>query len=269
MEIMMTIPYLKSDTYKYHIKVNCFIIVVTLLSKFMEVDSMDIVRLENVSKVYVAGKVKYPALRNVSISFPMGKFIAVMGPSGSGKSTLLNLIGGLDKPTEGKIISCGRNLEELTSDELAKYRNEKIGFVFQFFNLIGYLNVLENVMLPVAIKGADEDEGRENAMNLLKILGLEDKVKKKPNELSGGERQKVAIARALINDPELILADEPTGNIDSVSAKVIMEIFRRLVDEKGITIIMVTHNIELSRFCDMVVKLRDGIIEDVKEVSKP
>ncbi|MCR6668721.1 MAG: ABC transporter ATP-binding protein [archaeon YNP-WB-040] len=234
----------------------------------MEVDSMDIVRLENVSKVYVAGKVKYPALRNVSISFPMGKFIAVMGPSGSGKSTLLNLIGGLDKPTEGKIISCGRNLEELTIDELAEYRNEKIGFVFQFFNLIGYLNVLENVMLPMAIKGVDEDEGREKAMNLLKILGLGDKVKKKPNELSGGERQKVAIARALINDPELILADEPTGNIDSVSAKVIMEIFRRLVDEKGITIIMVTHNIELSRFCDMVVKLRDGMIEDVKEVSK-
>ena len=229
---------------------------------------MDIVRLENVSKVYVTGKVKYPALRNVSISFPKGRFIAVMGPSGSGKSTLLNLIGGLDRPTEGKIISCGRNLEELTSDELAEYRNEKIGFVFQFFNLIGYLNVLENVMLPMAIRGVNEREGREKAMNILRILGLEDKVKKKPNELSGGERQRVAIARALVNDPELILADEPTGNIDSVNAKIIMGIFRKLVDEKGMTIIMVTHNIELSRFCDMVVRLRDGVIENVEGVSE-
>jgi len=229
---------------------------------------MDIVRLENVWKVYTAGKIKYPALRNVSISFPMGRFIAVMGPSGSGKSTLLNLIGGLDRPTEGKIISCGRNLEELTSDELAEYRNEKIGFVFQFFNLIGYLNVLENVMLPMAIRGVNERKRREKAMNILRILGLEDKVNKKPNELSGGERQRVAIARALVNDPELILADEPTGNIDSVNAKIIMGIFRKLVDEKGITIIMVTHNTELSRFCDMVVRLRDGVIENVEEVSK-
>ncbi|MCS7096982.1 MAG: ABC transporter ATP-binding protein [Candidatus Methanomethylicia archaeon] len=228
----------------------------------------EIVRLENVSKVYVAGKIKYPALKGISTLFYKGEFTAIMGPSGSGKSTLLNLIGGLDKPTEGRIIVCGKNLEHMSSDELAEYRNEKVGFVFQLFNLIGYLNAIENVMLPMAIKKVDFKERKEKAMKILKMLGLEDKINKKPNELSGGERQRVAIARALVNDPELILADEPTGNVDSENAKIIINAFRKLVDENGITVIMVTHNIELSRFCDRVLILRDGIIEREEVIRK-
>lgn len=229
---------------------------------------MDIVQLEDVSKEYIVGKVRYPALRGISISFPKGNLVAVMGPSGSGKSTLLNLIGGLDRPTQGRIMVCNRNLAEMSSDELAEYRNRKIGFVFQFFNLIEYLNVMENVALPMSIKGYEVKKRRENAMKILNMLGLDDKINKKPSELSGGERQRVAIARALINEPELILADEPTGNIDSVNAKIIMNIFRRLVDEQGVSIIMVTHNIELSKFCDRIVRLRDGKIEGVEVMSK-
>ncbi|MEM2136425.1 MAG: ABC transporter ATP-binding protein [Candidatus Methanomethylicia archaeon] len=229
---------------------------------------MDIVRLEDVSKEYIVGKVRYPALKDVSISFPKGNLVAVMGPSGSGKSTLLNLIGGLDRPTQGRIIVCNRNLAEMSSDELAEYRNKKIGFVFQFFNLIEYLNVMENVALPMSIKGYDGNKRREHAMKILNMLGLDDKINKKPSELSGGERQRVAIARALINEPELILADEPTGNIDSANAKIIMNIFRKLVDEQGVSIIMVTHNIELSKFCDRIVRLRDGRIEGVEVMDK-
>ncbi|MEM3615034.1 MAG: ABC transporter ATP-binding protein [Candidatus Methanomethylicia archaeon] len=229
---------------------------------------MDIVRLEDVSKEYIVGKVRYPALKDVSISFPKGNLVAVMGPSGSGKSTLLNLIGGLDRPTQGRIIVCNRNLAEMSSDELAEYRNKKIGFVFQFFNLIEYLNVMENVALPMSIKGYDGNKRRDHAMKILNMLGLDDKINKKPSELSGGERQRVAIARALINEPELILADEPTGNIDSANAKIIMNIFRKLVDEQGVSIIMVTHNIELSKFCDRIVRLRDGRIEGVEVMDK-
>ncbi|MEM0084467.1 MAG: ABC transporter ATP-binding protein [Candidatus Methanomethylicia archaeon] len=220
----------------------------------------EIVRLENVSKVYTIGKIKYPALRNISTSFYRGEFTAIMGPSGSGKSTLLNLIGGLDRPTEGEIIVNNRNLKSMSSDELAEYRNKTIGFVFQFFNLIGYLNIIENVILPMAIRRVNSKDRRKKAMEILDLLGLGDKIYKKPNELSGGERQRVAIARALINDPELILADEPTGNVDSENAKIIMNIFRKLVDERGISIIMVTHNVELTKFCDRIIRLKDGMI---------
>ncbi|MEM3393796.1 MAG: ABC transporter ATP-binding protein [Candidatus Methanomethylicia archaeon] len=148
----------------------------------------------------------------------------------------------------------------MSSDELAEYRNKTIGFVFQFFNLIGYLNIIENVILPMAIRRVNSKDRRKKAMEILDLLGLGDKIYKKPNELSGGERQRVAIARALINDPELILADEPTGNVDSENAKIIMNIFRKLVDERGISIIMVTHNVELTKFCDRIIRLKDGMI---------
>lgn len=228
----------------------------------------EIVRLENVSKIYTIGKVEYPALRGISTLFYKGELTAVMGPSGSGKSTLLNLIGGLDRPTEGEIIVNNRNLKFMSSDELAEYRNKTIGFVFQFFNLIGYLTVIENVVLPMAIGKVNSKDRKKKAMEILDLLGLGDKIHKKPNELSGGERQRVAIARALVNDPELILADEPTGNVDSENAKIIMNIFRKLVDERGISVIMVTHNIELTKFCDRIIRLKDGMICGEEVIKK-
>ena len=223
----------------------------------------ELVVTENLSKIYKIGKVDYPALRGLDTTFYKGEFVAVVGPSGSGKSTLLHIIGGLDKPTSGRVIVDGSDLSELSSDKLAEYRNNKIGFVFQFFNLIPYLTAIENVGLSMAIAGLDSKTRRVKSMEFLELFGLGDKASKKPTELSGGEQQRVAIARALVNDPNLVLADEPTGNIDSESAKVVVDALRNLVDEKGVSTIMVTHNLELRKYCDRVVRLRDGRLDRV------
>jgi len=223
----------------------------------------ELVVTEDLTKIYKIGKVDYPALRGLDTTFHKGEFVAVVGPSGSGKSTLLHIIGGLDKPTSGRVIVDGSDLSKLSSDKLAEYRNRKIGFVFQFFNLIPYLTAIENVGLSMAITGIDPKTRKSKAMEFLRLFNLEEKAGKKPNELSGGEQQRVAIARALANNPSLVLGDEPTGNIDSESAKVVVDAFRNLVDEKGVSTIMVTHNLELTRYCDRVVRLRDGRLDRV------
>jgi len=228
----------------------------------------ELVVTEDLSKIYEIGKVKYPALRNLDSTVYRGEFVAVIGPSGSGKSTFLHIVGGLDKPTSGRVLVDGSDLSKLSSDELAEYRNRKVGFIFQFFNLIQYLTAIENVELTMSIAGVDPRARKAKAGRLLEMFSLQEMGTKKPNELSGGERQRVAIARALTNEPNLILADEPTGNIDSESAEVVVNAFRRLVDEQGVSVVMVTHNVELTKFCDRVIRLKDGRLDSVEVIAK-
>ena len=219
-----------------------------------------IVIIRNLWKIYKTSSGEYPALRGVNMYVKRNEFLAIVGPSGSGKTTLLNIIGGLDKPTEGEIRVDGIDLSRLGENELADYRSKYVGFVFQFYNLIPYLTAVENVELPMAITGKRLIERRKRALKLLELVGLADKAFKRASELSGGEQQRVAIARALANNPKLVLADEPTGNLDSVTGASIMKLFRELVDEEGATIIMVTHNPENLRFVDRMYRLRDGKI---------
>lgn len=216
-------------------------------------------------KIYRLGKVEYPALRGINMQIKKGEFVAVIGPSGSGKSTLLNLFGALDRPTRGKVIIDGVDISGLSSDKLAELRNKKLGFVFQTFNLIQYLSALDNVELPMIASGASPRERRDRAMELLSIVGLKGFEKNRPSELSGGQQQRVAIARALANDPQIILADEPTGNLDSKAADEVIEVLHNL-NMRGVTIIMVTHNLALIKYCHRVFWMKDGLVE--KEVEQ-
>lgn len=225
--------------------------------------SKEVVVLNDVWKIYKSGGVEWPALRGVNLSIIQHTLTAVVGPSGSGKTTLLNLVGGLDRPTKGTIVVNEIDITKLNSRRLAEYRNKYVGFVFQTYNLLSYLTVLENVELPLTIMGVNSKERRKKALELLSALGLSAMVSKRPTELSGGEQQRVAIARALVNAPELILADEPTGNLDSKNAQIVVELFRKLVDDYGKTVIMVTHNIELTKYADVIVRMRDGQITEV------
>jgi len=220
-----------------------------------------VVETVNLKKTYMLGKVPVHALRGVNLKVYPGDFIAVLGPSGSGKSTLLNLIGALDKPTEGEVIIDGIDISTLNEDQLAELRR-KIGFVFQFFNLIPRLSALENVELPLAIAGVSRSERRKRAIELLEIVGLEDRMKHKPTELSGGEQQRVAIARALVNNPRYLLMDEPTGNIDSKTAAEIMKLVKKLNEEEGVTIILVTHNQFVANQAKRVVYIVDGVLKE-------
>ncbi len=228
----------------------------------------DLVITENLSKIYRIGDIEYPALRGLDTTFYKGEFAAIVGPSGSGKSTLLHLIGGLDKPTSGRVIVDGSDLSKLSSDDLAEYRNSKIGFVFQFFNLVNYLTAVENLELTMSIAGMNPKTRRSRAMALLDMFDLQDKAFKKPTELSGGERQRVAIARSLANEPSLVLADEPTGNIDSEAAKVVVDAFRMLVEERGVSVIMVTHDLGLTESVGRIVRLKDGRLDTVEVNAK-
>ncbi|RLG50407.1 MAG: macrolide ABC transporter ATP-binding protein [Thermoproteota archaeon] len=221
---------------------------------------------EDLVKVYKLGKVEIPALRGVSLDIEEGEFLGIFGPSGSGKSTLLHLIGVLDLPTSGRVIIEGVDVSKLNEDKRAELRAKKIGFVFQFFNLIPRLNALENVALPMAFMGVPRSERRERALKLLDLVDLRDRWNHKPNELSGGEEQRVAIARALANDPSIILADEPTGNLDSKTGKEIVNLFKRLNEEEGKTIVIVTHDQTIAEVCRRIIYLRDGVI--YKEVVK-
>jgi len=204
-----------------------------------------LVILDNVWKVYRLGYTRVYAVRGVSLELYKSEFTAIVGPSGSGKSTLLHLIGGLDKPTRGRIVVDGMEISSFDERELAEYRRRYVGFVFQQFYLIPRLTALENVEIAMMARGVPQSERRRRALKLLEMVGLKDRAYHRPGELSGGEQQRVAIARALANNPKLLLADEPTGNLDSATAHSIMKLFRRLVDEQGVTIIMVTHNLEL------------------------
>lgn len=222
-----------------------------------------IVEAVNLKKMYMLGKVPVDALRGVNLKVESGDFLAILGPSGSGKSTLLNLVGALDKPTEGSMLIEGTDVSTLDDDQLADLRR-RIGFVFQFFNLIPRFNARENVELSMSIAGLSKAERRKRAEDLLETVGLKERMNHKPTELSGGEQQRVAIARALANDPKFFLMDEPTGNIDSKTATEIISLIKKLNDEKAVTIIMVTHDERLASQSRRIVQMFDGLI--VKEV---
>jgi len=217
-----------------------------------------IIELDNVWKVYKMGEVEVPALRGMSFKIKEGEFVAIIGASGSGKSTTMNMIGCLDIPTRGKVYLDSQNIARLSESRLAQIRGKKIGFIFQTFNLIPSLNALENVILPMTFQQMDNDEKEERAIELLKLVGLEKRAHHKPSEMSGGERQRVAIARALANDPELVLADEPTGNLDSVTGKQIMEMLINLNKLYKRTVVMVTHDLNLAKHAEKVIKIKDG-----------
>ncbi|MBU1428562.1 ABC transporter ATP-binding protein [bacterium] len=222
--------------------------------------------IKKVKKIYQMGKVKVEALRGVSFYIDKGEFVAVMGPSGSGKSTLMHIIGCLDQPTEGNFIIGGKDVSKLNDDRLAEIRNKSIGFVFQQYNLLSRTSILHNVEIPLIYAGLKSKQRRKLAMQALESVGLADRVKHKPNEISGGEKQRAAIARALVNDPLIILADEPTGNLDTKTGEEIMKIFYKL-HQQGNTIIMVTHEAEVARHARRIIHLRDGLIEK-DEVKK-
>jgi putative ABC transport system ATP-binding protein len=214
-------------------------------------------------KIYRLGKIEYPALRGLSLEIGKGEFVAIVGPSGSGKSTLLNMFGALDRPTKGTVLIDGNDISRMTDDSLAELRNEKIGFVFQTFNLLPYMSAQENVEVPMIAEGLSPKVREEKAMALLEAVGLKGLERNKPGELSGGQQQRVAIARALANDPQIIMADEPTGNLDSKSSSEIIEILNSLNKSKSVTIIMVTHNLPLTSYCDRTLYVKDGLIEKV------
>jgi len=219
-----------------------------------------VVEVVGVHKVYRLGNMEIRALNGVNLRVKRGEFISIMGPSGSGKTTLLNIIGTLDKPTKGKVFIDGRDVTRLNDKELTKLRRDKIGFVFQFHNLIPVLTAFENVELPMIIAGYPREERKRRVRHLLKLVGLEDRMDHRPSELSGGEQQRVAIARALANKPSIILADEPTGELDTENSEIVMKIFRDAVIEESATAIVVTHNPLVSKLTDKIYYLRDGRI---------
>jgi putative ABC transport system ATP-binding protein len=217
-----------------------------------------VIQVENLHKTYDLGEVQVHALRGVSLSVHPGEFVAVMGASGSGKSTFMNLIGCLDRPTRGRYLLEGQDVARLSKRELAAIRNRRIGFVFQGFNLLARTSALENVELPLIYSGVPQQQRLERARASLKLVGLEGREQHHPSQLSGGQQQRVAIGRALINNPSIVLADEPTGNLDSRTSVEIMEIFQRLNEERNITILLVTHEPDVSRFAKRVIMFRDG-----------
>jgi len=220
------------------------------------------IRIEDLSKVYSMGDIEVNALMDINLRIEKGEFVSVMGPSGSGKSTLMNILGCLDKPTRGKFFLDGEDVSGLDDDALAGIRNKKIGFVFQSFNLLPRMTALHNVELPMIYSGTRREKRIQMAMKALEKVNLSDRVMHQPNELSGGQRQRVAIARTLVNNPSIILADEPTGNLDSKSGEEIMEIFK-LLNEEGVTILLVTHEKNIAEYSKRIVTFRDGrIIED-------
>ncbi len=216
--------------------------------------------IKKIKKIYQMGKVKVEALKGVSFYIDKGEFVAIMGPSGSGKSTLMHIIGCLDQPTEGNFIIGGKDVSKLNDDKLAEIRNKSIGFVFQQFNLLSRTSILHNVEIPLIYAGLKTKRRREMAKQALEKVGLGERVKHKPNEISGGEKQRAAIARALVNNPLIILADEPTGNLDTKTGEEIMKIFYKL-HQQGNTVIIVTHEAEIARHARRIVHLRDGLIE--------
>jgi len=228
-----------------------------------------IIKLENIWKIYQLGKVELTALRGVDLEIAPGGFVSIMGPSGSGKSTLLNMIGALDFPTSGKVYLKGEDISLLSEDKLSLLRGKTTGFVFQEFNILPNLTAIENVMLPMIFQGDLPEERRRKARELLISVGLKDRISHQPAELSAGERQRVAIARAFANDPEMVIADEPTGNLDSLTGKKIMEILTDFHQKQGKTIVVVTHDPNIAHYSEKIINIRDGqIITNHQQAAK-
>ena len=220
-----------------------------------------IIKTEGLTKDYVLGAETVRAVRGVDLEIYAGEFVSVMGPSGSGKSTLMNMIGCLDTPTKGKYWLSGQLVSELTDDQLARVRNQRIGFVFQTFNLLPRATALHNVELPLIYAGMRGKERRERAAEKLELVGLGDRMRHKPPELSGGQRQRVAVARALVNDPDLLLADEPTGNLDSKASLQVIDLLKSIQREQGVTLVLVTHDADIARSADRTIRMLDGRVE--------
>jgi putative ABC transport system ATP-binding protein len=230
--------------------------------------TMNLCVLEDIRKTYILGDVRVDVLRGVSLTIESGEFTAIMGPSGSGKTTLMNILGCLDVPTQGRYILAGKDVTHMSDDELSRMRSEYIGFIFQSFHLLPYATALENVLLPTLYLDRRMDGRKRRAMDLLALVGLEDRAGFKPSQLSGGQQQRVAIARALMNGPRLILADEPTGALDSATAKDIMTLLSDL-NAQGTTVVVVTHDPEVAGYARRIVRVRDGIVvEDAQTASK-
>lgn len=220
------------------------------------------IEIKSITKTYRMGNEKFKALDDVTLDIEKGDFVAIVGQSGSGKSTLMHIIGGIDKPSSGQVLVENENISEFKDKQMSQYRSSKTGFIFQSFNLESKQTALENVMMPLIFSGVPKKQRKEKAMKSLEMVGLKDKVLNTPTQLSGGQRQRVAIARALVNNPEIIFADEPTGNLDSKSGSQIMNLLQEL-NNKGYTIIMVTHNNEQAKLAKTVIKIKDGIIEGI------
>ncbi|HVQ37480.1 MAG TPA: ABC transporter ATP-binding protein [Pyrinomonadaceae bacterium] len=225
-----------------------------------ELEARPVIQLDHIHKTYTMGDVNVHALRGVSLTIREGEFVAIMGASGSGKSTTMNILGCLDRPTRGSYVLDGQDVSEMSKDERADIRCQKIGFVFQGFNLLSRTSALENVELPMLYAGVETSVRNQRAMEALAAVGLMGREQNHPNQLSGGQQQRVAVARALVNDPALILADEPTGNLDSRTSVEVMEIFQRLNRERGITLVLVTHEPDIAQYAQRVVVFRDGKI---------
>jgi len=231
-------------------------------------ENNNLIEIDSITKTYQVGETQVHALKGVSHTIKPGELLAIMGPSGSGKSTVMNIIGCLDKPTSGKYFLEGKEVSTYNKNQLAGIRNKKIGFVFQNFNLLARTTALENTELPLIYSNVPAKQAREMALKALAQVGLEGREMHKSNQISGGEKQRVAIARALVNKPSLILADEPTGNLDTKTGNEIMEVFKKLNKEEGITIILVTHDPEVAEITDKIIHIRDGLIESVEENGK-
>jgi len=223
---------------------------------------MTLIQAENLTKIYGSGDTAVTALDHVNLSVEAGEFVAVMGPSGCGKSTLLHLLGGLDRPTEGRVIIEGQSLDGLSDEELTRLRRKKIGFVFQFYNLIPVLDATENAALPLMLDGLSPAKAKAKAQEWLEKVGLGERLHSRPDQLSGGQQQRVAIARALVAEPRLVLADEPTGNLDTRASDEIASLLRQVANEWGRSVVMVTHDAHVASYADRIVFLRDGRIVD-------
>ena len=232
-------------------------------------EARPVIELDHIHKIYTMGDVEVHALRGVSLKIREGEFVAIMGASGSGKSTMMNILGCLDRPTRGTYVLAGEDVSQMSKDERADIRCQKIGFVFQGFNLLSRTSALENVELPMLYLGVDSAQRQQRAMESLAAVGLAGREQNHPNQLSGGQQQRVAVARSLVNNPALILADEPTGNLDSRTSVEVMEIFQRLNRERGITLVLVTHETDIAQYADRVVVFKDGKIKSDYQIENP
>lgn len=231
----------------------------------MEEKRNPVIQVRNLHKVYSIGKNKVHALNGVSLDIHEGEFCAIVGTSGSGKSTMLNMLAGLEKPTKGQVVINGEHIEKMNENQLVKFRRDHVGFIFQSFNLLPTMTAQENVALPLVFRGTDKKERLEKAGNLLDLVGLPEHKKHKPNEMSGGQQQRVGVARALVVDPEIIFADEPTGNLDSHTSKDIMNMMQKVVREQKKTLVMVTHDNHLASFADRIFHIIDGKIVKIED----